>query len=149
MEKTKDKKICRACGSENNVKWGNRRGKQCYMCKDCGFQFTREDERRDEKTVLRAVALYCSGFSYRTIGKLLNYHNTTIMKWIGRFADEHYQKPIPKGAIRVELDEMHHFLQSKKTNCGYGRHIVAKLDNLLTGNLEIEVPKLLRRCITD
>jgi len=71
------------------------------------------------------------------------------MKWIGHFADEHYQKPIPKGKIKVELDEMHHFIQSKKTSCGFGRHIVAKLDNLLIGNLEIEVRKPLNGCIID
>jgi len=126
-----------------------RKGKQCFKCKVCGFQFTREDDRRDEKQVLRAVALYCLGFSFRTIGQILAYHHTTILKWVMAFAKEKYEKPIPKNEIIVELDEMHHYLQSKKTSFGYGRHIAERLDDFSTGKLEIEVPKLLSGCILD
>jgi len=140
-------KICRACNSTDCVKWGKRKGKQCYRCKGCGFQFTREDERRDEKMVFRAVALYCYGFSFRTIGKILHFHDTTIMHWIRDFADEYYQKPIPKGEIVVELDEMHHFVESKKMLYGYGKHIVERLDACLTGKLDFVIPKHLKECI--
>ena len=148
MEK-EQKKVCRACNSSNCIKRGFRKGKQCWLCKECGFQFTRENERRDQKDVLRAVALYCAGLSYRTIGGLMNYHNTTILHWVNDFAKEHYSKPIPKGEILVELDEMHHFLQSKKMLFGYGRHIVERLESFSTGRLEIEVRKPLNGCIGD
>ena len=83
MEKQKK---CRKCGSAECVKWGFRKYKQCYRCKKCDFQFTREDERKSEKDVFRAVALYCAGLSFRTIGALTNYHNTTILGWIVQFA---------------------------------------------------------------
>ena len=147
MAETKEEKTCRICSSKNCVKWGNRKGKQCWRCKSCGFQFTREDERRNEKEVRRAVALYCAGLSFRAIGGLLSYHHTTILRWITAFADERYEKPIPKGEIIVELDEMHHFLQSKKTNYGYGKHIAERLNDYSTGKLEIEIPKPLNGCI--
>ena len=143
------KKKCRKCGSENCVGWGKRKGKQCHRCKDCGFQFTRDDERKSQKDVFRAVALYCTGLSFRTIGALMNYHNTTILGWIVEFAERNYHKPIPKSDIIVELDEMHHYLKSKKTSFGYGKHIVERLANYSTGKLEIEVPELLKRCILD
>jgi transposase-like protein len=149
IEEKEEKKTCRVCGSTRNVKWGKRKGKQCYRCSDCGFQFTREDERRNEKDVLRAVALYCFGFSYMTIGKILNYHDTTIMRWIGMFADKYCEKPIPKGEIEVELDEMHHFIGSKKTSFGFGKHTIEQVERFLTGRLEIEVPPLLKGCIID
>ena len=149
MEKDKEIKTCRVCGSTKNAKWGKRRGKQCYRCSDCGFQFTREDGRKSEKEILRAVALYCFGFSFRTIGTILHYHDTTIMRWIGEFADKHYQKPIPKGEIVVELDEMHHFINSKKTQFGFGKHTAAQVENFLTGKLALEIPPLLKGCITD
>ena len=34
--------ICRKCGSQNNTRYGKRQGKQCYRCKNCGFEFTEE-----------------------------------------------------------------------------------------------------------
>ena len=143
------RKICRACGSDDNHKRGMRKGKQCYKCKVCGFQFTREDDRRDEKQVLRAVALYCLGFSFRTIGQILAYHHTTILKWVMAFAKEKYEKPIPKGEIIVELDEMHHYIQSNKTQFGFGKHTAERVEDFLTGKLAIEVPPLLKKCILD
>ena len=97
---------------------------------------------------MRAVAMYCLGFSFRTIGQILAYHHTTILKWVTKFAQEKYEKPVPKGEILVELDEMHHFIGSKKTLSGYGRHTVERIEAFLTGKLEIEVPKLLNGCIT-
>jgi len=129
------------------VKWGMRKGKQCHRCKRCDFQFTIDKERKSQKNIFRAVALYCAGLSFRTIGALMNYHNTTILGWVVEFAKENYEKPIPKGDILVELDEMHHFLQSKKTQFGYGKHTAERLENFLTGKLEIEAPKLLNGCI--
>jgi hypothetical protein len=75
--------------------------------------------------------------------------NTTILHWVNDWAKEHYSKPIPKGEILVELDEMHHFLQSKKTLYGYGKHIVERLGDLSTGKLEIEVRQPLNGCILD
>ena len=146
---SREKKVCRVCGSSENSKWGKRKGVQCYRCKDCGFQFTKETERHSELDERRAITLYCLGFSFRTIGKLMNWHHTTIMRWVMRFAKWHYQKPVPKGEILVELDEMHHYVRSKKNSCGYGKHIVEQMDNYLTGRWEIEIPRHLQGCMTD
>ena len=52
------------------------------------------------------------------------------------FAKTHYEKPAPGDAIIVELDEMWHYLGSKKTSYGSGKLIVEKLESLLTGNVE-------------
>ena len=79
----------------------------------------------------------------------MRYHHTTVMRWICRFAEEHYHKPLPSGEVILELDEMFHFIGSKKTNYGFGKHIAAQLDNLLTGNAVIEIPQLLKGCIID
>jgi len=80
---------------------------------------------------------------------MLGYSNVAILNWVRDFAKAHYSKPAPKGEIVLELDEMWHFLQAKKTNCGFGKHIAAQLDSLLTGNAEMVIPKLLQGCITD
>ena len=118
------------------------------MCRECNYQFTSMRITTDE-VKLRAVALYCAGLSFRTIGQILGYANTAILYWVREFAELHYNKPIPKGEIVLELDEMWHFIRLKKTNYGFGKHIAAQLDSLLTGNAEIEIPKLLQNCIVD
>ena len=128
---------CKQCGSESIVKNGKREGAQCYRCKDCSHQFTSEFGRHTEWEEKMAVSLYAAGLSFRTIAVLFCVHNTTIYRWIRDYAQEHYQKPVPKGEIVVELDEMFHFIKSKKTNVGFGKHIAEQLDNLLTGNVEI------------
>jgi hypothetical protein len=122
-------------------------GQQTYLCRECNYRFMSERAMATDKIKKQAVSLYCVGLSFRTIGALLGFANTMVLIWVREFAKEHYQKPIPKGEIVLELDEMWHFLNLKKTNCGFGKHIVAQLDNLLTGNLEIAIPGPLSGCI--
>jgi transposase-like protein len=56
--------VCRKCGSSNSVKNGKRGAMQCYKCKDCGFQYTREESKgRSETERNKAVALYLLGLS--------------------------------------------------------------------------------------
>jgi len=142
-------KECIKCGSKKTVKNGLRAGQQSYLCRECGYQFMSDRPTASDKLKLRAVALYCAGLSFRTIGVLLGYANTSILYWVREFATAHYQKPVPKGELILELDEMWHFLGSKKTNYGFGKHIAEQLDNLSTGNAAIEIPELLKSCITD
>ena len=40
--------ICPHCRSQQLSKNGHRRGKQCYLCKDCGRQFVEEERSGDE-----------------------------------------------------------------------------------------------------
>ena len=88
-----------------------------------------------------AVTLYTLGLSMRSIAQLIGVSTTAVMKWIKSFAKENYEKPAPNDAILVELDEMWHYLKSKKTSYGYGRHIEEKLESLLTGNAGGETRK--------
>ncbi len=37
-----------------------------------------------------------------------------VLRWVRNFAERVYEKPEPGEAIIVELDEMWHFLKSKK-----------------------------------
>jgi len=140
---------CSKCGSEKAVKNGLKADKQTYLCRECGYRFMSDRPKATDKIKSQAVALYCAGLSFRTIGVLLGFANTMILIWVREFAKLHYYKPMPKGEIIVELDEMWHFLQSKKTNCGFGKPIVAQLESFLTGNAVIEIPKLLEGCISD
>ena len=135
--------ICRKCGSSENIKNGKRGEVQCYKCKNCGFQYTREDSRgRSETERSRAIALYLLGLSMRAIAKLFRVNVTTILYWVRNFAIVNYTKPTPQGPIDVELDEMWHFIKSKKTSAGYGKLIAVLPASSSTGNVEIVVAKL-------
>jgi len=139
---------CIKCNSVKVVKNGSKLGTPYFKCKECGTQFC-ESSRNSETAQRFAVVLYCVGLSLRTIGALLEYSNVAILNWVRDFAKVHYHKPIPKGDIVLELDEMWHFIEQKKTKCGFGRHIVAQLDSLLTGNAEVVIPPLLEKCFID
>lgn len=122
------------------VKNGKVQGKQRYKCKSCSLQFTRLTPRgRPAQEKAMAVTLYTLGLSIRAIARLIGVSPTAVLKWIKTFAKTHYEKPAPGDAIIVELDEMWHYLRSKKTSYGSGKPIVEKLESLLTGNVEEEI----------
>jgi len=131
---------CPRCKSEHTVKAGHNHGKQRHKCKDCGYQFT---EHEDKNAGKRAVALYLyiCGLSMRTLARMFSVAPSTILYWVRNFALKVYEKPTPQGDVVIELDEMWHFIQSKKTNIGYGKHIAELPVNWLIGNAETEVPK--------
>ncbi|MCL2369747.1 MAG: hypothetical protein FWC80_00735 [Firmicutes bacterium] len=121
MEEFK-KKTCRKCGSQENVKWGKRNGVQCHRCKQCGFQFTIEVERRARVDECRAITLHAWGFSFRAIGKLMSYHHTAIMRWINeRAAKNDDNLPL------IDLEELYNFAMSQKK----GKEIAAKIELLM------------------
>ena len=128
---------CPKCQSREVVKNGKVQGKQRYKCKSCSLQFTRLTPRgRPAQEKAMAVTLYTLGLSIRAIARLIGVSPTAVLKWIKTFAKTHYEKPAPGDAIIVELDEMWHYLGSKKTSYGSGKLIVEKLESLLTGNVE-------------
>ena len=120
---------CKRCGGTEIVKRGKREGKQCYFCKDCRHQFVSEFGRHTKEEEQLAVLLYCLGLSFTAIGCVLHVHASTIMRWIRRYAETNCPKPEPKGEIVVELDEMWHFIQSKKLNVGFGKLFAAAQEN--------------------
>ena len=135
--------VCSKCGSSESVKNGKRGNDQCYKCKNCGFQYTSEEPKRSsEAERSKAIALYLLGLSMRAIAKLFRVNVTTILYWIRNFAIENYTKPTPQGPIIIELDEMWHFIKSKKTSVGYGKLIAVLPVSSSTGNVEIVVARL-------
>jgi transposase len=72
--------------------------------------------------------------------KLFKVTHKAIHDWVKAFAKSNSVKPEPQGgAVIVELDEMWHFIGSKKTNCGYGKLIVAIPVSLSTGSVANEI----------
>ena len=130
---------CRFCNSTNCVKNGHHRDSQRYKCKDCGKQFNETLKRPDKGLREKCILLYILGLSFRTIASFASVAPSTVLYWVRNFALMVYEKPTPASkAVVIELDEMWHFLGSKKTKFGYGKPIVAIPVSSLIGNAEKE-----------
>jgi len=125
---------CKRCQSTHIVKNGKREGKQYFLCRGCNHQFILEKENHSQEEKQLAVMLYCLGLSFTAIGLMLHVHASTVMRWVRKYTDENCEKPKPTGTITIELDEMHHFIHSKKLNVGFGRLTVEQVSSLLIGN---------------
>ena len=116
-----DNPSCPKCQHEKTVKNGTAKGKPRYKCKSCRYQFTRTEPRGKPLWMkLEACLLYMSGLSLNATGTLLGVSAQAVLDWVRDFARANYEKPSPGSVVVVELDEMWHFIQSKKTSCGSG-----------------------------
>lgn len=135
---------CPHCDSQNIIKSGLVKGRQRFKCKDCSYQFTNLSKERGKPLwmKLEAVLMYLSGMSMNATGKLLGVSAQSVLNWVRDFGEVNYEKPVPESAVVVELDELWHFVQAKKTNYGSGRHMTVILGDSSTGNWEIVIVKL-------
>src|SRR5215207_1419522 len=126
---------CKRCGSEEQVKNGLMRGKQRYLRKGCGLNFT-DTPARGKPLALKAAAvlLYVSGLSMNRTAKLLGVSPPTIQAWLEQFAAAYAQKPEPEGrAVVIELDEMWHYLKKTRSAKLAGRVGARSRSGMLAG----------------
>ncbi len=133
--------ICPKCQHEQVVKNGHALDKQRWKCKKCNYQFTRTTPRGKPLAIkLLSVYLYCHGISMNAIGIMFGTHTSTILRWVRKFARDHYEKPEPEGkAIIMELDEMWHYIKKNELSSGYGKLLIAIPVSSLIGNVGIEI----------
>lgn len=106
---------CPKCESGNVINAGKILEKQRYRCKTCGRQFTRLSPQGKPSEIKReAVELYATGLSMRSIARKFGVSATSVWRWIRAFAEKTYAKPEPTDADVVEIDEMWHYIDSKK-----------------------------------
>ena len=134
-----------------NVKAGFVKTEQRYKCKKCGCQFVpTRNKGRSKEEKLMAVWLYSHGLSFRAIAKLLKVSARSVFVWLKQFAENNNSKPVPQNkSVIVELDEMWHFLHSKKDKSGFGKLTVEQQNSSSTGNVGHEILKHLQNCIED
>ena len=130
---------CPQCTHPHVVKAGKAKGTQRWLCRGCGYQFTRTTPRgRPLWQKSLAVFLYCHGVSMNALGKMFGVRASSVLKWIRRFATEHAAKPDPAGkAIILEVDEMWHFLKKNGTSSGSGRLLIVIQATSLTGSVGV------------
>ena len=113
---------CYKCQSENKVKAGFTRGLQRYKCKDCGCYFSveRKSDVKSPEQRRSALEMYLEGMGFRSIGRVLNISYGTVYQWVKKWG-ESVSLPKSEDPIEiVELDEIHSYIQNKKTTAGRG-----------------------------
>ncbi len=142
---------CKRCGSEEYVKNGRMRGKQRFLCKACGLNFT-DTPARGKPVAMKAAAvlLYVSGLSMNRTAKLLGVSTPTVQAWLEQFAQTYAQKPEPEGrAVVIELDEMWHYLKKSPSHSGSGRLGIVLQGSWWTGNAAIVTEPLASGCLSE
>lgn len=116
---------CPECRSKHIRKNGKNKGKQNYICVDCGRQFITDynvykgysDEFKRE-----CLKLYVNGMGFRAIERIKGVHHTTVITWVkqtGELLPDAYE---PETTPQVgELDELETFVGAKKTKSGCGQ----------------------------
>ena len=142
---------CKRCGSEEQVKSGLMRGKQRFLCKACGLNFTDTPARgKPLATKAAAVLLYVSGLSMNRTAKLLGVSTPTVQAWLEQFAAAYAQKPEPEGrAVVIELDEMWHYLKKGPSHSGSGKLGIVLQASWWTGNAAIVTEPHASACLSD
>ena len=142
---------CKRCGSEEYVKNGMMRGKQRFLCKGCGLNFTDTPARGKPLAMkVAAVLLYVSGLSMNRTAKLLGVSTPTVQAWLEQFAQAYAHKPEPEGrAVVIELDEMGHDLKKSPSRCGSGRLGIVRQGSWWTGNAAIVTEPLASGCLSE
>lgn len=113
---------CPKCKNTQKCKDGFVRGRQRYQCKSCKFRYTVEKKSDVKSLETRRLALemYLEGVGFRAIGRILKISYGTVYQWIKAWGS---QVSLPTSSHQVEvieIDEMHTYIQSKKTTVGYG-----------------------------
>jgi len=129
--------ICKKCNSERTVKNGVVAGKQRYHCKECGCDFREGDNRTNDKVAAKkalCILLYAMAKgSFRMMGKILGIDHTLVYRWIREYGENLPEPEVPGDITQIEIDEMWHFIKSKKTNFGSSKPLTVAAGELWPG----------------
>jgi transposase len=113
---------CKHCGSGSFVRNGMANGHQRYRCKACGRSFTATPPRGKPPAMKAlAVLLYTlGGVSQGMIARLLGVSHVAVYKWVRAAGEAAPTPPTASSEGVVQIDEMWHFVNGKKTRFGSG-----------------------------
>jgi len=116
--------VCGKCKCECSIKNGTRQGKQCFLCKQCGFQFTGDYEFiQNERRA--AITLCAYGFSMRKVGELMGYSHVTIINWVRDFErnrENMQQTHNWMDDYFMAHDELYSFLETRNNHVKLRKH---------------------------
>ena len=111
---------CPKCGGSVYCKDGIVQGRQRYLCKGCRYRYTVEQRAGtgDKAAKGHALEIYLEGLGFRSIGRILNFSNVSILKWMRAFGEALPEIRREETVPVMEIDEMHRYIGSKKTLAG-------------------------------
>ena len=85
---------CIECKSTHVNKNGHKKGKQNYICVDCGRQFldcyqTHQGYAPEIKQ--ECLKMYVNGMGFRAIERIKGVHHTTIINWSNRWENFYHR----------------------------------------------------------
>lgn len=135
---------CPRCSSNAYIKSGKVKSRQRYKCKKCSFHYSVELKSTSKSRSIKkyALQLYLEGLGFRSIGRILNVSNVSVLNWIRGFGKEVESLRAGNSEIDfVELDEMHSYVGSKKTTVGFGLLLIDMEKDSSISLLATEAPK--------
>ena len=113
---------CPKCSHVIFTKAGFVGGRQRYKCKSCNCRYTVKQRSSSGTTAIKrqALQLYLEGTGFRAIGRILNFSNVSVLRWIRSFGKNLDELKSEKQIKVVEMDEMHSYAGNKKTTAGSG-----------------------------
>ena len=133
---------CLKCSSDNVCKNGKMNGMQRYRCKDCGYNYTKGRNSKDKALKRFALELYLEGLGFRSIGRLLKVSHVSVCNWIRQYGKSLELLQNEHEVCVTEIDEMHSYIGSKKTQSGSGLLLIDMQRNSSTSLLAIDQQKL-------
>ena len=115
----KEEKRCPECGSKEKVKNGYNRGKQRYLCKECGRNYTGTKNGYPESTKREALKYYTEGMGFRQIERLMHVSHVSVINWVKK-AGAKLEKIRPKNE-KVEVLELDELCVNFKKTFGSGQ----------------------------
>ena len=119
---------CPECQSTHVNKNGHKKGKQNYICVDCGRQFidSYQPHKGFSSDVKReCLKMYVNGLGFRAIERIKGVHHTTIINWIKQvrelLPDAYEPETIPEVG---KLDELETFIGQQKISFGSGQRLI-------------------------
>ena len=107
---------CPKCSSESFNKDGIVKKKQRYKCNKCNYRYTVHKKSTEKPLHIKrfALQLYLEGLGFRSIGRVLNVSNVSILNWIKAFGEQAKSLKNDEPASFTEIDEMHTYVGKKK-----------------------------------
>ncbi len=108
--------ICPDCQSTNINKNGHNRGKQNYLCKDCGRQFIDSYSLKGypDSVKQHCLHLYVEGNGFRRIQRLTGVCHNTVINWVKKAGESLPEQPDYDEIPEVtQVDELQTYVGKK------------------------------------
>jgi len=134
---------CPKCKSSKFVKNGIIANRQRYKCKECGYNYSveKKSDIKSEEIKRLALSMYIEGLGFRLIGRILKISYGTVYQWIKHWGSQVDLPRSEKPIEIVELDEIHTYVQLKKTTNGFGLLLIDLRNGSSLMSVGIEAPK--------